>query len=588
VPRNILQGLDGRLPNEGASWWNSLGSAYDESALGKALDAIDNAAGRAKRKVSPEFTIPVGGAPVADLTDALPQVPQSKLEAALMLADILPGGGIPGAALAVGSKAAKLLRSRRGIQELGLTGAFRPRVAPIRGETGRELRAMQLDQLSAQQLDKAADIAAGNPEFGSVIQFFTPAEMEKTIRAKNSVDRVTEVLKALPDPNHLAAIAKAGEPKRGWYRASTQGLNDVFGQQDAPRFAALLAATSPQNSVEMNLLNSLNIWKNWVKAGRPGDADSIRRIMGQSVTGTKGADSVLPAWIDNTVTALSATDPRDIVLSGSKVNSFFRNLADDIYPVTNDAWMANVLGVDQGLFAGSSYSPGYIATNARMRDAAQRAMMFPSEGQETIWSVGMPLYELQTRNRGARAVLDAGLLTPEAIRGTPDFSTLLKDPKYAAILEEAGYGQQLHSMKSYEWPLVAPSLSIGEQRYLDRTAGVLEDLFAQRTREALAKTLVPGVGSGGRPEKGFAFRQQEVVPYVHSGHLTGMTQEPFSIRNAFTGRVQGAFTNEANKDVLHEALGLDTLYNRRMTGLYEPGGGAPRSTREPQSAWSSR
>jgi hypothetical protein len=42
---------------------------------------------------------------------------------------------------------------------------------------------------------------------------------------------------------------------------------DVFGPEDAPRFASLLAALSPQTSVEMNLLNTLNVWKNWTAAG---------------------------------------------------------------------------------------------------------------------------------------------------------------------------------------------------------------------------------------------------------------------------------------------------------------------------------
>ena len=45
---------------------------------------------------------------------------------------------------------------------------------------------------------------------------------------------------------------------------SSGNLQNVFGQ-DAPRFAGVLAATSPQSSVESNLLNASNIFKNWNK-----------------------------------------------------------------------------------------------------------------------------------------------------------------------------------------------------------------------------------------------------------------------------------------------------------------------------------
>ena len=234
-------------------------------------------------------------------------------------------------------------------------------------------------------------------------------------------------------------MAKLGDPKRGWYRASTQAIMDVFGP-DAPRFASLLAAMSPQTSVESNLINTLNTWKNWTAAGRPTDAKAIRQIMGSSVQGTKGEESVLEAWAANASRVLSADDPLKVTLSGPKVDSFYRNLADDVYRVTNDAWMAGGLGVGQELFSGSptavqlmrgdpGLTPGYIGTSARVREAGQMANMLPSEAQETTWSVYMPLYEKQAQTGlGARDIIQRGLLTPDVIRGTPDFATLLKNP----------------------------------------------------------------------------------------------------------------------------------------------------------------
>jgi hypothetical protein len=159
--------------------------------------------------------------------------------------------------------------------------------------------------------------------------------------------------------------------------------------------------------------------------------------MGASVAGTKGEESVLDAWVNNATRALSAQDPTKVTLSGPKVDSFYRNLADDVYRVTNDAWMASGLGVAQDLFSGSPTAlqiargdPGLSpATSERVPVCARRARwanMLPAEAQETTWSLFMPLYET-ARSLGIspREVLQRGLFTPEVIRGTPDFATLL-------------------------------------------------------------------------------------------------------------------------------------------------------------------
>jgi hypothetical protein len=95
-------------------------------------------------------------------------------------------------------------------------------------------------------------------------------------------------LKKLPDPNEMASVAWAGRAKRGWYERSARAIAEAFGQ-DAPRFAALLAALSPQCSVEGNLANTLRTWTNWIKAGRPTDTDVSRSWDGGP--GDKGKQS---------------------------------------------------------------------------------------------------------------------------------------------------------------------------------------------------------------------------------------------------------------------------------------------------------
>jgi hypothetical protein len=221
-------------------------------------------------------------------------------------------------------------------------------------------------------------------------------------------------------------------------------------EEDAPKFAKLLSALSPQTSVESNLKNATNSWKNWVKAGRPTDRDSIVEILGMSVEGNRGVDSVLDAWKNNSVRALTEAD--DAMLSGPKVQSFQRNILGDTNEVTNDAWMARYGGVPQTSFGGSlnktdgGKGPAYLAMNSLSRETAGRLsdrsgqLWTPDNVQETIWSWSKALRESQGAEMGDTIdVLRKGALTDPRINDTPDFGTLLSEQPYQGILSDAGY-----------------------------------------------------------------------------------------------------------------------------------------------------
>jgi hypothetical protein len=473
-----------------------------------------------------------------------------------------------------------------------LSGALAPLQAPVRGETSKELLKAQTKQLTDQEKETLDGLRQTYPDFSNAVKFMTPQEVSKIIRNPEGVKEMDRLLQTIPSAKELAAVAKAGAPKQGWYRASTQALIDVFGTQDAPRFASLLAAMSPQTSVESNLINALNTWKNWTAAGRPTDPKQIKAIMGQSVQGSGTEASVLDAWTNNAMRALRAPNPLDVVLSGPKVDSFYRNLADDVYRVTNDAWMASGLGVDQGMFSGSptalqlsrgdpGLSPGYIASSARMREAGQLNKMLPSEAQETTWSYYMPLYEMQ-RKTGlpAREILQRGLLTPESIRGTPDFSTLLTQGQYGDVLRQAGYGEQLSAMKPYQFPESAPSLSLSEQREVERAARRLEDLKGLRESESRSKifelpktrTLPSGEVREVMPESGFASAQIEYIPGEGTGILPDMITASPGTKQYFSSRMAGAFRDPQERDILQRSLGLEPLQTRSMTGSFRPSG----------------
>lgn len=294
---------------------------------------------------------------------------------------------------------------------------------------------------------------------GPAIRYLTPQE-----RTKLRIDTATklrDLFANMPSANEMAAIAHAGRAKRGWYYNSAQALIHVFGP-DAPRFAALLAAMSPQTGVQENLLNALRTWKNWIDADRPTKRGQIFEIMGASVLGNKLTDSVLPAWVNNSVRALSSIDPGTVVISGPKVNSFMLNLRGVTEEVTNDAWMATYADVEQKIFAGRinkaetepGKSPGYLAMSARVRQAAMRLSQLtgerwsPAEVQETVWSWTKTLYEMQTKYVGARELLDNGAITDQLIAATPDFRTLLHEDRNDETLRQAGYGRRLDTLRT--------------------------------------------------------------------------------------------------------------------------------------------
>jgi len=337
------------------------------------------------------------------------------------------------------------------------------------------------------------------PGFKALYPYLTKAERENLTR--KSAATLVEIFESMPNPAEVASVAYAGRAKRGWYKNSARALVEVFGAVDAPRFAGLLAAMSPQTSVENNAINALNTWANWIAEGRPTEREAIIQVMGRSVQGNKGVDSILDAWINNSVRALTATDPTEIMLSGPKVNSFMLNLRDEVNEVTNDAWMANYSGVDQILFSGSATKsgpgkrPGYLAMSATVRNAAKIVSKrtgekwTPAEVQETVWSWAKALYELRdsrTNNATIAEILAAGDLTHDMINDTPDFELVFIGGVYRNILEGAGYGKEVAEVERVVKSRLADNQGDGRRAHVTDAegAGVAQDTFERHLGRA--------------------------------------------------------------------------------------------------------
>ena len=103
--------------------------------------------------------------------------------------------------------------------------------------------------LSKEGKKKLASFRKDVPGFSSIAKFLQPDEIE--VLTKATAKNLVRIFKEFPSIAETAASARAGRAKLGWYRRSKQALDIVFGE-DAPRFTALLAALSPQTSVESN------------------------------------------------------------------------------------------------------------------------------------------------------------------------------------------------------------------------------------------------------------------------------------------------------------------------------------------------
>lgn len=290
--------------------------------------------------------------------------------------------------------------------------------------------------------------------------YLTPQE---SARIKTSaMNKLMDTFHSLPPSHEYAAAALAGKAKRGWYRKSAEAISNVFGP-DAPRFTAVLAAMSPQTSVQANFHNALRTFINWDKAGRPTDATAIHKIAQDSVMRREGGAGVLPAWMPNTIRALQSPDPshENFALSGPKVDSFMRNLRSDTEAVTNDAWMTSFAKVHPNVLKGNwpvkegdpGKRPGYIAMSAKVREAARMLSHMtgerwtPREVQETVWSWAKTAYEHADQHGvSIPQLVKNGRLTDELIRSTPDFHNLFSTDEHAGFIRGSRYAANAERM----------------------------------------------------------------------------------------------------------------------------------------------
>lgn len=309
---------------------------------------------------------------------------------------------------------------------------------------------------------------------------------------RRNVPAFEAAAQTLPSPETFGAGAIAGAPKLGWYANSARALSESFGPE-APRFAALLSALSPQQSVEKNLAMALDTWEAWVAQGRPQDPKIIERIM-HDVARRNPEGGQMGSRIPNALAALTAEDPASLALSGPKVFSFHRNLIGEAQRVTLDTWMAQLANVKPTTLARQARgvgvpSPTYLAYSGRVRQTAQALSKAtgrtwtPAEVQETLWSWGKALSETsEPLTRGVHpsqfslaGVLPQSMrdvipkLSRASIEGVPDFASLLRGEPYSPTLGRLGLPTPGPSA-----PVAVPKLPPANPAALDELATNME------------------------------------------------------------------------------------------------------------------
>jgi len=513
-----MQGALNLLPGLGAGRQATrLGLNAADAALPTATSALaENAMSRLMRGALSGATL----APVSTMgTNAAEGRP---LTANLGLNTVMGAatGGATGGAMEVGRAAAPYVA--RGAQQmretLGDLVARYPRLADETGAVGdlgpralpTSMRPLE-QQLPEKQWNTLAKQAALVPGARDALRHLKPAEVEPLTRSPGAMANFVETFTRLPDVDYLVAAIKRGAPKRGWYANSRRALQSLFGD-DADVFTGVLAATSPQTSVESNLTNALNVFVNWKAAGRPTDADAITRIIHASVQG--GTEkSALDAWIDNTVRVLQGGQS----VSGPKIDQFWLALRERALQnrlgtlpsneaMVLDAWMGNLMGAAQENWSGNltksnrdarlaasdpGVTPHYLAGVARMRQAAAKAGVSGAEAQEMAWSTAMALYEKASAlGLPAREVLERGLLTDADVAGTPDFSSLLRQGEFARILgRDADLAARLPALAALPHTMGdAMPLTPQDARHLLRVADTLDSLRTMRRADTAVET----------------------------------------------------------------------------------------------------
>jgi len=287
---------------------------------------------------------------------------------------------------------------------------------------------------------------------------------------QSTARRFMDLIEALPSVGEVNQAAASAVANTNWFKQVAEVATEIFGP-DATRFVSLLTVVNPIQPVKQNVVNTLNIYNAWVRAGRPVDAESVFTIIRNSVPSDEIASprpsarglvqrareefgfteldpragehilreqlldlplrerralEAVEPWADNAVEVLIGGDPVGFAKSEPNATQFALNLIEETSNSTLKTWLAKLSAWAERLFGGGGASqpkdlPPEVAARAgadQMADQLTRltgVQWTPEETQETLWGMAYALGE-------------------ETPNNFHDFRSLLNEPAYKEIL----------------------------------------------------------------------------------------------------------------------------------------------------------
>jgi len=205
-----------------------------------------------------------------------------------------------------------------------------------------------------------------------------------------------------PTPREWASMIDLGYNARDWYSVSRAAIAQ-FGK-DAPKFTALMAATSPNVPVERNLAIAREIWNR--TGGQPVTREQALAMLHEIGAG-KAAHTMAPNVAR--VMGMSADEiarvdiTRPGFLSGAKVDPFFANLMGETQRVTLDTHMARAAGTKPSDIGVSSRNGGVSASlragTAEFNRLSGLPPIAPAQAQAAVWEPVRTMTRLVSRGQ---------------------------------------------------------------------------------------------------------------------------------------------------------------------------------------------
>lgn len=378
----------------------------------------------------------------------------------------------------------------------------------------------------------------------------------------------------------IRQLAQEGAPGRLWYEQSSDAILDIAGgdKNRAEKIAQLIAIYSPQTTVQVNTTNAVKAYNRAMAGGdifrgeilgsikrenlgtyadmksaqaaakaAGGRAAGVQaRQVGDKVIVEKGpleADAIFKGAggkgagiirqnvgdeiriykpdpnYDNIATAqrdLAAQllMKEGVQFDGRKINNFYINLMRQIDPdlvqgVTSDLWMARAFGfLDDNVGKTKKYDLIESMTN----DVASELGWEPHQAQAAIWTAIKARMEAPEVKANVRQkAIDQGIA-----RMKGKSLEVLDDDAYSSLKIDEAMGQSFS-----------------------------EDQISKAVKD-FSYFL----------EENYARMPWEAIPGRSTGHMAGLSDAPYQIRNEYTSDIAQAMLNDQGNDVIAEALGI--------------------------------